>query len=316
MKLQELLKTADFDKMFEYIVKFDHKTAGSRFGFQVAYELLCDMELPNKEDCGEIEVVPNPFKDDKEENKEFYAWCPDLEGCNWQGVIGDEVVYSPKLPSIPPNDMIAGLCLWHLTFYGFSPEEMHCHFDDMTEESSEKEEPEYVFQIISEKTKQLRPDPVNLEKSEYKKQAAIYDEALMKELEDLANQGNKYGLFFLGDELLRGRKARVRDVKRAFSLISASANQGFLKARIALANLYEYGIGTDINLDKAREQYKLASESENGRGKPEEYLAMLEVREENFDEALHWFKQALQKGNKGVCAYIWYLEKKRNMNKV
>jgi len=193
---------------------------------------------------------------------------------------------------------------------------MYCHFDDMLEEgSSEGKEPEYVFQIISEKTKQLRPDPVNLEKSEYKKQAAIYDEALMKELEDLANQGNKYGLFFLGDELLRGHKARVRDVKRAFSLISASANQGFLKARIALANLYEYGIGTDINLDKAREQYKLASESENGRGKPEEYLAMLEVREENFDEALHWFKQALQKGNKGVNSYIWYLEKKRNMNK-
>ena len=64
MKLQELLKTADFDKMFEYIVKFDHKTEGSRFGFQVAYELLCDMELPDEEDCGETEVVHNPFKDD------------------------------------------------------------------------------------------------------------------------------------------------------------------------------------------------------------------------------------------------------------
>ena len=315
MKLQELLKTADFDKMFEYIVKFDHKTEGSRFGFQVAYELLCDMELPDEEDCGETEVVPNPFKDDNEENKEFYAWCPDLEGCNWQGVIGVEVVYSPKLPSIPPKDMIAGLCFWHLTFYGFSPEEMHCHFDDMTEEdSSEGKEPEYVYNIISEKTKQLRPDPLKLKKREYKKQCAIYCEARMKELEDLANQSDKYGQFFLGDELLRGRKARVRDVKRAFSLISASANQGFLKARIALANLYEFGIGTDIDLDNAREQYKLASESENGRGKPEEYLAMLEVREENFDEALKWFKQALQKGNRGVSSYIWYLEKKRNMN--
>lgn len=134
----------------------------------------------------------------------------------------------------------------------------------------------------------------------------------LKELEDLANQSDKYGQFFLGDELLKGRKVKARDVKRAFSLISTSANQGFLKARIALASLYKYGIGTDINLDKAREQYKLASESENGRGKPEEYLAMLEVKEENFDEALKWFKQALQKGNKGVSSYIWYLEKKQN----
>ena len=134
----------------------------------------------------------------------------------------------------------------------------------------------------------------------------------MKELEALANQGDKYGLFFLGDELLRERKAKVRDVKRAFSLISVSANQGFIKARIALASFYEYGIGTDIDLDKAREQYKLASESEKGHGKPEEYLAMLEVRDENYDEALKWFKQALQKGNNGVKSYIWYLEKKHN----
>lgn len=209
--------------------------------------------------------------------------------------------------------MIAGLCLWHLTFYGFSPEEMHCHFDDMLEEgSSEKEEPEYVFDVISKKTRQLNPNPVNLGKREYKRQWAIYHEARMKELEALANQGDKYGQFFLGDELLMDRKVKARDVKRAFSLINASADQGFLKARIALASLYEYGIGTDIDLDKAREQYKLASESENGRGKPEEYLAMLEVRVENYDDALKWFKQALQKGNKGVSSYIWYLEKKCN----
>ena len=30
--------------MFEYIVKFDSKSEGSRFAYLVAYELLCDME--------------------------------------------------------------------------------------------------------------------------------------------------------------------------------------------------------------------------------------------------------------------------------
>ena len=44
MKLQELLRKCDFDKMFEYIVKFDSKSEGSRFAYLVAYELLCDME--------------------------------------------------------------------------------------------------------------------------------------------------------------------------------------------------------------------------------------------------------------------------------
>jgi hypothetical protein len=31
MKLQELLRKCDFDRMFEYIVKFDPKSEGSRF---------------------------------------------------------------------------------------------------------------------------------------------------------------------------------------------------------------------------------------------------------------------------------------------
>ena len=33
MKLQELLRKCDFDKMFEYIAKFDPKSEGSRFAY-------------------------------------------------------------------------------------------------------------------------------------------------------------------------------------------------------------------------------------------------------------------------------------------
>ena len=59
-----------------------------------------------------------------------------------------------------------------------------------------------------------------------------------------------------------------------------------------LAFCYEYGLGTEIDLDKARAMFKQAGQSEKGHGKPEEYLAMLEVNEENYDEALRWFKEA------------------------
>ena len=44
--------------------------------------------------------------------------------------------------------------------------------------------------------------------------------------------------------------------------------------------------------------------------KTEEHLAMLEVNEENYDEALRWFREAQSKGNRTVKSYIWYLEKK------
>lgn len=135
MKLQELFKSADFDKMFEYIVKFDRKMTSSRSEFLAAYTLLCDMILSEDgEGYGEIEVVPNPYKDSEEGKSEFFAWCPDLEGCNWEHVIGAEVVYSSKLHDAPPMDMIAGLCLWHLTFYGFSPEDMEETFEQMVKQ--------------------------------------------------------------------------------------------------------------------------------------------------------------------------------------
>ena len=86
MKLQELLRKCDFDKMFEYIVKFDSKSEGSRFAYLVAYELLCDMEA---EEGREYDVVPNPYaKESEGPASEITVWCSDLEGCNWQKALG------------------------------------------------------------------------------------------------------------------------------------------------------------------------------------------------------------------------------------
>ncbi|MCP5978466.1 hypothetical protein NL364_28665, partial [Klebsiella pneumoniae] len=83
MKLQELLRKCDFDKMFEYIVKFDSKSEGCRFAYLVAYELLCDMEL--EEDNREYDIVPNPYaKESEGPASVITVWCSDLEGCNWQ----------------------------------------------------------------------------------------------------------------------------------------------------------------------------------------------------------------------------------------
>ena len=99
-------------------------------------------------------------------------------------------------------------------------------------------------------------------------------------------------------------------MKKAFPLYLASAEQGLYRAQVMLAFCYEYGLGTDVDLDKARTMFKQAGESEKGHGKPEEHLAMLEVNEEKYAEALHWFKEAQRKGNRTVKSYIWYLERK------
>jgi TPR repeat protein len=197
MKLQELLRKGSFDRMFGYIVKFDPKQEGSRFCYQAAYALLCDMEA---ETGREYDVVPNPYAKEKEGvAREITVWCPELEGCNWQKALGAEMV---------PLDMIAGICLWHITFYGFNPDEEEETFNNMVEEEFSEDDSVYM---------------------------------------------------------------------------------------VKLAFCYEYGLGTDVDLDMARAMFKQAGQSENGHGKPEEHLAMLEVNEENYSEALHWFKEAQRK---------------------
>jgi hypothetical protein len=81
MKLQELLRKCDFDRMFEYIVKFDPKSEGSRFSYLVAYELLCDMEAEGP--ASEISV-----------------WCSYLKGCNWQKALGAAMNFCEKKQKI------------------------------------------------------------------------------------------------------------------------------------------------------------------------------------------------------------------------
>jgi TPR repeat protein len=208
--------------------------------------------------------------------------------------------------------MIAGICLWHITFYGFSAEELEETFNDVEDDGQTNDEPAYTFYLLSEETKALRPDFGKLELEEYDRQFEVYRQAYMKELTALATEGDKYGQFFLAEEYRRGVHGKHIDLESAFPLYLASAEQGFYRAQLALAFCYEYGLGTDADLDKARKMFKQAGQYEKGHGKPEEHLAILEANEGNYAEAQHWFKEAQRKGNHTVKTYIWYLERKLN----
>ena len=206
--------------MFEYIVKFDSKSEGSRFAYLVAYELLCDMEA---EEGREYDIVPNPYaKESEGPASEITVWCSDLEGCNWQKALGAEMNFCPEAEKVP-LDMIAGICLWHITFYGFNPDEEEETFNHMGEEESSEDGPAYMVDILSEETRALRPDLVELGHKEYEKQFRIYRKAYMKELTALAEQGDKYGQFFLAEEYRRGVHKRYINLKKAFPLYLASA---------------------------------------------------------------------------------------------
>lgn len=131
MTFQELLKKADFEKMFEYIAKFYPKTARpkDKKWYKKAYDIL--MTLTPKAEEGEYARVTN-YKADQDEpcQEEVHPWCMDLEGCKWEHALGFELEIDDAVKDAP-LDMIAGICLWHLTFYGFTPEQQDEYFDSL-----------------------------------------------------------------------------------------------------------------------------------------------------------------------------------------
>ena len=44
MKLQDIFRNSDFEKVFDYICKIDPKSKGSKFSYMTAFEYLCDMK--------------------------------------------------------------------------------------------------------------------------------------------------------------------------------------------------------------------------------------------------------------------------------
>ena len=107
---------------------------------------------------------------------------------------------------------------------------------------STQDEPEYMVDVLSEETKALRPDLVELGHKEYEKQFRIYRKAYMKELTDLADQGDKYGQLFLAEEYRRGVHKRFINLKKAFPLYVASAEQGRSLRRLALHVVMKIGL--------------------------------------------------------------------------
>ena len=70
--------------------------------------------------------------------------------------------------------MIAGICLWHITFYGFNPDEEEETFNNMGKEDSSEDGPAFMEDILSEETRALRPDLVELGHKEYEKQFRVH----------------------------------------------------------------------------------------------------------------------------------------------
>lgn len=136
-----------------------------------------------------------------------------------------------------------------------------------------------------------------------------------KDLRELAQNGDRYGQFYLGRAYDRGLYGLNRDMSEAFRLYQESAAQGYFKAQNNLAQCYEHGWGTAQDLAKTKELYAEASKAPNTQGYPEENLGFLELADGNKEQAIEWFQKAADKGDVVCKQYVWYLQRQPKWTK-
>lgn len=119
MTLRELLIACDFDKIADY-VREDKDFHGHEKAFREAYEILIHTESA-ADGCWPIEVRWYELQPYEGEGRILYA--SSVEGLPWEKLIDGDIYITETDISKEPKELLAFRLLWHLTFYGFTPEE-------------------------------------------------------------------------------------------------------------------------------------------------------------------------------------------------
>ena len=120
LTLRELIMKSNFQTMMKYIIVFDPKMTNQGNHFYRACECIRDMKVK--------------YSPDYLLAKDYCGWpsVGILEGNPWRELIGSPVRRDKDLHC---NDtQLAAQCLWHLTFYGYTPKEQRENADRENEE--------------------------------------------------------------------------------------------------------------------------------------------------------------------------------------
>ena len=124
MTLKELLDKVDFDSLIPYLKSYGKRYANTIYGFREAYDILRNME-PSADFEGEAMVR---WSGEAYGNNQWIGVFH-LDGDIWEDALAKRIVIGENVNlSI---EEIAAKCLWEMTFYGFSPNEITKTFDDM-----------------------------------------------------------------------------------------------------------------------------------------------------------------------------------------
>lgn len=123
LTLRELIMKSNFDALMEIIIDFFPKMSNQGGAFLRACHYIRDMKLkPHDEDY----ILA------KYDHQYDLPYIGVLEGTGWHDCLGYPVKRAKDLKCT--DTTLAAVCLWHLTFYGYTPEEQRANFERENEE--------------------------------------------------------------------------------------------------------------------------------------------------------------------------------------
>lgn len=120
LTLRELIIKSNFDTMMEIIIDFHPKMETQGPHFFRAFEYIKHMKIKYDEDYYLAK------------NSEGMPFIMALEGAGWRNCLGNTIKRAKDLHC--SDTELAAHCLWHLTFYGYTPEEQKANFERDNEE--------------------------------------------------------------------------------------------------------------------------------------------------------------------------------------
>ena len=134
LTLRELILKSNFDRMMEIIIEFFPKMSNQGGAFLKACHYIRDMKLkPHDEDY----ILA------KYDHEYDMPYIGVLEGTGWYECLGYPVKRAKDLKCT--DTTLAAVCLWHLTYYGYTPEEQRANFERDNEELERERRNDELF---------------------------------------------------------------------------------------------------------------------------------------------------------------------------
>ena len=142
---------------------------------------------------------------------------------------------------------------------------------------------------------------IGLEESYDEKNTKSATELDINELKKRAEEGDAEAIFELSSRYREGDGV-IKNEAEFFRLLKISANAGYAPAQNRLGYCYEYGIATEISIEKAVDLYKIAAAKGNDKGQSN--LGRLYESgkgvEKDVDEAIRLLKLSADQGNQSA----------------